>query len=120
MAGGVGEALVSAVLKEVLGKLGSAVGEQIVMRWNLKQDLESIKSTLGMLQAVLRDAERRSVSDEGASLWLKRLKNAAYDISDMLDEFEAKLSEVKKCPPARMSSFTSVLCLSMLLPSKKI
>ncbi|KAF2945655.1 hypothetical protein DAI22_02g232400 [Oryza sativa Japonica Group] len=93
MAGGVGEALVSAVLKEVLGKLGSAVGEQIVMRWNLKQDLESIKSTLGMLQAVLRDAERRSVSDEGASLWLKRLKNAAYDISDMLDEFEAKLSE---------------------------
>uniref|UniRef100_A0A0E0K1Y9 Rx N-terminal domain-containing protein n=1 Tax=Oryza punctata TaxID=4537 RepID=A0A0E0K1Y9_ORYPU len=90
---GVGEALVSAVLKEVLRKLGSAVGEQIVMRWNLKQDLENIKNTLGMLQAVLRDAERRSVSDEGVSLWLKRLKNAAYDISDMLDEFQAKLSE---------------------------
>ncbi|CAL5057324.1 unnamed protein product [Urochloa decumbens] len=90
---GVGEALVSAVLKEVLRKLGSAVGEQIKARWKLKQDMESIKSTLELAQAVLRDAERRSVREEAVSLWLKMLKNAAYDISDMLDDFEVKLSQ---------------------------
>ncbi|KAG2652067.1 hypothetical protein PVAP13_1NG331000 [Panicum virgatum] len=90
---GVGEALVSAVLKEVLRKLGSAVGEQVTARWNLRQDMESIKSTLELVQAVLRDAERRSAREEAVSLWLKMLKNAAYDISDMFDDFEVKLSQ---------------------------
>ncbi|KAF8693676.1 hypothetical protein HU200_039088 [Digitaria exilis] len=90
---GVGEALVSAVLKEVLCQLGSAAGEQIKARWKLKEDMESIKSTLELVQAVLRDAERRSVREEAVNLWLKMLKNAAYDVSDMLDEFEAQLSQ---------------------------
>ncbi|KAG2659554.1 hypothetical protein PVAP13_1KG364505 [Panicum virgatum] len=92
---GVGEALVSAVLKEVLRKLGSAVGAQITARWKLRQDMESIKSTLELVQAVLRDAERRSVREEAVGLWLKMLKNAAYDISDMFDDFEVKLSQGK-------------------------
>ncbi|RLN08606.1 hypothetical protein C2845_PM11G10130 [Panicum miliaceum] len=90
---GVGEALVSAVLKEVLRKLGSAVGAQITARWKLRQDMESIKRTLELVQAVLRDAERRSLREEAVSLWLKMLKNAAYDISDMFDDFEVKLSQ---------------------------
>ncbi|XP_034583172.2 putative disease resistance RPP13-like protein 3, partial [Setaria viridis] len=91
---GVGEALVSAVLKEVLRELGSVVGEQIKARWKLKKDMESIKSMLELVQALLRDAERRSVRKEAVNLWLKMLKNAAHDISDMLDEFEVKLSQV--------------------------
>ncbi|XP_066332466.1 putative disease resistance protein RGA3 [Miscanthus floridulus] len=90
---GVGEALVSVVLKEVLRNLGSAVGEQIKARWKLEQDMEYIKCTLVVVQAVLKDAERRSVREEPVRLWLKMLKNAAYDISDMLDEFEIKLSQ---------------------------
>ncbi|WVZ74740.1 hypothetical protein U9M48_022888 [Paspalum notatum var. saurae] len=92
---GVGEALVSVVLKEVLRKLGSAVGDQIKARWNLERDMEDIKTTLGLVQAVLRDAERRSVREEAVGLWLKMLKNTAYDISDMFDEFEIKLSKGK-------------------------
>nr|CAB3450262.1 unnamed protein product [Digitaria exilis] len=84
------------MLKEVLCQLGSAAGEQIKARWKLKEDMESIKSTLELVQAVLRDAERRSVREEAVNLWLKMLKNAAYDVSDMLDEFEAQLSQVKK------------------------
>jgi hypothetical protein len=90
----VGEALVSVVLKEVSRKLGSAIGQQIKARWNLERDLEDIKNTLGIVQAVLRDAERRSVREEAVNLWLKMLKDAAYDISDMFDEFEDKLSKV--------------------------
>lgn len=90
----VGEALVSVVLKEVSRKLGSAIGQQIKARWNLERDMEDIKNTLGIVQAVLRDAERRSVREEAVNLWLKMLKDAAYDISDMFDEFEDKLSKV--------------------------
>jgi hypothetical protein len=51
--------------------------------------MEDIKNTLGIVQAVLRDAERRSVREEAVML-----KDAAYDISDMFDEFEDELTKV--------------------------
>ena len=38
--------------------------------------------------AALQDAERRSVKDKLVQLWLKRLKNAALDISDMMEDYQ--------------------------------
>jgi hypothetical protein len=34
----------------------------------------------------MKDAEKRSIKEEEVRLWMKRLKNAALDISDMWDE----------------------------------
>ena len=90
---GVEEALTSVVLKEVLCKLGSAIGQQIKARWNLERDMKDITSMLGIVKAVLRDVERRSVREEAVNLWLK-IKDAAYEISDMFDEFEVKFTKV--------------------------
>ncbi|CAD6269475.1 unnamed protein product [Miscanthus lutarioriparius] len=91
---GVEEALASVVLKEVLCKLGSAIGQQIKARWNLERDMKDITSMLGIVKAVLRDVERRSVREEAVNLWLK-IKDAAYEISDMFDEFEVKFTKGK-------------------------
>ncbi|EMS63256.1 Disease resistance protein RGA2 [Triticum urartu] len=54
-----------------------------------KDDLKDMKDMLEYMEAALKDAERRSVTEELVRLWLNRLKNAAYDISYMLDEFQA-------------------------------
>ncbi|VAI63310.1 unnamed protein product [Triticum turgidum subsp. durum] len=82
--------LASAVVSAVGNKLGSAIGDEVTMLWSFKDDLKDMKDTLEYMEAALKDAERRSVSEELVRLWLKRLKNAAYDISYMLDEFQAK------------------------------
>lgn len=84
---GVGEMFVSAIVELVIGKLASAVGGQLNMIWNFDNDLEKMKETLKWLDAVLRDAERRSITEETVKLWLKELKKAANEISDMLDDF---------------------------------
>ncbi|XP_062234196.1 putative disease resistance protein RGA3 isoform X3 [Phragmites australis] len=84
----VGEMLVSALLKVVVGQLGAVIGPEVSLLWKFKDDLESIRRTLATLQAVLNDAEKRSSREECARLWLKRLKSAAYDIQDMLWELE--------------------------------
>lgn len=86
----VGEMLASSVLKVVVGKLGSVIGPELSLMWKFKDDLESMRSTLVTLQAVMNDAEKRSLREEGVRLWLKRLKSAAYDIEDMLAELEFK------------------------------
>ncbi|KAF8656680.1 hypothetical protein HU200_060545 [Digitaria exilis] len=82
--------LSSAVLKVVMGKLGVLIGPDVSLLWKFKDDLESIRSTLLTLQAVLNDAEKRSSREERVRLWLKRLKFAAYDIHDILEEMESK------------------------------
>ncbi|XP_047085462.1 putative disease resistance protein RGA1 [Lolium rigidum] len=85
----VGGMVASAVIKVVIKQIGSAIGGEIKQHWNMKKDLEKMKMTLESVEAVLSDAETRSVTDNSALLWLKRLKDAMYDISDMLDDFEA-------------------------------
>uniref|UniRef100_A0ACD5WCI8 Uncharacterized protein n=2 Tax=Avena sativa TaxID=4498 RepID=A0ACD5WCI8_AVESA len=85
----VGGMLASAVIKVVIGQIASAVGGEIKLHKNMKKDLQNMKMTLESVEAVLSDAETRSVTDKSALLWLERLKNAMYDISDMLDDFEA-------------------------------
>uniref|UniRef100_A0A8R7JZ67 Rx N-terminal domain-containing protein n=1 Tax=Triticum urartu TaxID=4572 RepID=A0A8R7JZ67_TRIUA len=47
-----------------------------------------MKMTLESLDVVLRDAERESIKHKSMLLWLKQLKDAANDISHMLEDFE--------------------------------
>ncbi|XP_072975131.1 putative disease resistance protein RGA4 [Typha angustifolia] len=83
-----GDKLAFIIVEELTSKLSSGLWDELGLLWNFKQDLEDIKSTLAALEAVLKDAERRSMNDEAVLLWLKRLKAAAYDIEDMLNEFD--------------------------------
>ncbi|KAI4983192.1 hypothetical protein ZWY2020_023684 [Hordeum vulgare] len=81
--------LASAVVTAVGNKLGSAIGDEVTMLWSFKDDLKDMKDTLQYMEAALKDAERRSATEELVRLWLNQLKHAAYDISYMLDEFQA-------------------------------
>uniref|UniRef100_A0A0D9XQA9 Disease resistance N-terminal domain-containing protein n=1 Tax=Leersia perrieri TaxID=77586 RepID=A0A0D9XQA9_9ORYZ len=85
----VGGMLASAVLKLVTQKIGSAIGDQILLRWDFQSDLQEMKMTLESMEALLNDAERQSIDRESVRLWLNRLKHCSYDIADMLDEVDA-------------------------------
>ncbi|XP_066323953.1 putative disease resistance protein RGA4 [Miscanthus floridulus] len=77
--------LASAIVTQVGAKLGSVIGDQVSMLCCFEDDMEDMKATLESMEATLEDAEKRSIKEE-VWLWLKRLKNAALDISDMIDE----------------------------------
>ncbi|VAI44965.1 unnamed protein product [Triticum turgidum subsp. durum] len=47
-----------------------------------------MKMTLESVDVVLHDAERESIKHKSMLLWLKQLKDAANDISHMLEDFE--------------------------------
>lgn len=79
----------SAAIKLVMGHISSAIGTQVMLRWNLNKDLKKMKSALESVEAVLEDAERHSIKDKLTRLWLQRLTDAMYEIYDMIDDFEA-------------------------------
>jgi hypothetical protein len=95
-----GGLLAAAILKVVGDQIGSAIGGQIKLQKNLSKDLEKMKMALESVEAVLDDAERRSITDKSTCLWLKRLKDAMYVIADMIDEFESDPEAITK-PSAR-------------------
>ena len=85
------EAMVaSVVVKQAIRSVGAAAGSPMARLWrNCKADLEEMRSTLNLLnllEAGLRDAERRSEDEEAVRVWLQQLKAVARDISGALDQ----------------------------------
>lgn len=93
----IGGLLASAIVKVASDKLGSFIAKQASLVWNVKKHMEDMKDTLETMAATLQDAEKQSIKDAEVRLWLKRLKNAAYDISDMLDEFQEETTKQQVC-----------------------
>jgi enamine deaminase RidA (YjgF/YER057c/UK114 family) len=89
--------LTSSVLNVVSQQIGASIRGQIRLQQDFNEDLNTMKITLESVEAVLKDAERRSIQDAQVRLWLKRLKDAMYRISDMLDEFEARDKPPASC-----------------------
>uniref|UniRef100_M8BR71 Uncharacterized protein n=1 Tax=Aegilops tauschii TaxID=37682 RepID=M8BR71_AEGTA len=103
-----GGMLAAAILKVVAEQIGSAIGGQITLLKNFNNDLMKMRMALESVEAVLKVAQRRLVTDELTGLWLKRLKDFMYEMSDMIDEFEADTQAITQ-PSARKFSFKKYL-----------
>ncbi|KAL8532068.1 hypothetical protein ACS0TY_008614 [Phlomoides rotata] len=79
------DALVSAVLKTVVGMLGSAALQEVSLVWGLKDEIDKLESVFGAIQAVLHDAELKQRKSEPIQNWLRKLKDAACDAENILD-----------------------------------
>ncbi|TVU19686.1 hypothetical protein EJB05_35851, partial [Eragrostis curvula] len=106
--------LTSGVVNIVRDKLSSALAVQAGLALNFRDDLEEMKDTMESIAAVVKDAEQQSVRKEKESmrLWLKRLKHAALDISDMMDKYD---------PDAKVPGMFSCItggCKKMVLANK--
>ncbi|XP_026398590.1 uncharacterized protein LOC113294407 [Papaver somniferum] len=73
--------------EEIVNKLAAVIAQEIALVWAVKDDLQKLKNTLEMIGAVTSDAEARQASEESIRLWLRKLKDAAYDADDVLDAF---------------------------------
>ncbi|CAO2142900.1 unnamed protein product [Urochloa humidicola] len=80
--------LTSAIVGIAKDKLASAIKEPASLLWNFGDDLEEMYSALEYISAALQDAERRSVREKVVLVWLNRLKDAAWYISDMLEDYQ--------------------------------
>ncbi|KAK9923097.1 hypothetical protein M0R45_031531 [Rubus argutus] len=49
----------------------------------------------GAIEAVLKDAEERQVKEANVKLWLDKLKDASYEVEDVLDEWNTEILRVQ-------------------------
>ncbi|KAJ0920364.1 putative virus X resistance protein-like, coiled-coil [Helianthus annuus] len=93
-----GEAAISTLVADVLGKLTSELIKEFDLLWGFKNDASSLKDDFDQIQAVLQDAEEKHNKEEAVKLWLQRLRSASLEVENVLDEIstEALLQRLHK------------------------
>ncbi|XP_011038270.1 PREDICTED: putative disease resistance protein RGA4 [Populus euphratica] len=81
------DAILSALASTIMGNLNSPILQELGLAGGLTTELENLKRTFRTIQAVLRDAEEKQWKSEPIKVWLSDLKDAAYVVDDVLDEF---------------------------------
>ncbi|XP_077217032.1 disease resistance protein RGA2-like [Tasmannia lanceolata] len=110
--------LLSPLVDTIVGKLMDSVIQEITLLWGVDEEVENLSSTLSAIQAMLQDAEEQQVSSNEVKDWLRKLKDVAYDVDDVVDEFTTEVlrsklegniqtSNRKQVPSLCFSCFTS-------------
>ncbi|XP_075667826.1 putative disease resistance protein RGA1 [Castanea sativa] len=84
------EGMLLAVAQKVIEDLGSWAFQEIASLWDVEAELENIKNTVSTIQAVLRDAAEQQTHSYQVKDWLEKLKDAVYEVDDLLGEFFAE------------------------------
>ncbi|XP_047939314.1 putative disease resistance protein RGA3 [Salvia hispanica] len=80
-------AVVSSASTEVLVQhLINVCKEEYSLTRGLDGAAQQLKRTLGMIQAYLKDAEKKSITQDSVRSWLKELESVAFEADNVLDE----------------------------------
>ncbi|KAI3468223.1 hypothetical protein Pfo_024886 [Paulownia fortunei] len=115
------DATVSMVLKRLAPMIEKRVREEVCLLVNSTDEVNNLSSKLKKIQGVLRDAERKGVTDPKVKSWLEKLQDISYEIDDVLDEWDwenikMKMEELEDSsessdPWEKVSSFLQSVCL---------
>ncbi|KAL9432130.1 hypothetical protein AB3S75_027199 [Citrus x aurantiifolia] len=91
------ELLLSAFLDALFDRLASPDLFNFIrqLQGGVSSELRKWERKLKMIQAVLRDAEEKQLTDEAVKMWLDDLQDLACDAEDILDEFATQALEHK-------------------------
>ncbi|CAL4991610.1 unnamed protein product [Urochloa decumbens] len=86
--------MANAIAGLIAGKLAELGWDDATLMWRFKDDVDGLRRIMVKLQALMHDAEQRACQDGGdrqetVQDWLKDFKAVAYNVDDLLDEFEA-------------------------------
>ncbi|XP_047314506.1 putative disease resistance protein RGA4 [Impatiens glandulifera] len=90
----------AALISGLVSNLAPLINDEFSLFWSFKKEVQKLSSTLSAINAVLNDAERKTVreKDEQTEDWLRKLKDVLYEVRDIMDEcsFEDLRLQVKR------------------------
>ncbi|XP_042478269.1 putative disease resistance protein RGA3 isoform X1 [Macadamia integrifolia] len=91
-----GGSFLSAFLQVAFDRFASPELLDFILRWEIDLDeVESLKRTSAMIQALSDEAEVKQFTNVAVKLWLDHLKQLLYDAEDILDEYATELLRLK-------------------------
>ncbi|XP_058108830.1 disease resistance protein RGA2-like [Magnolia sinica] len=108
--------MVDSLVSLAIEKLAKVLEDKVVSLVDVTNEIKKLSSTFKFLQAVLKDAETRRVKDEAVKEWLENLKDVAYDVDDILDEWMTEAPKSQAPDEDGVSCFSKKKVTSFLLP----
>ncbi|KAH9688990.1 hypothetical protein KPL70_015297 [Citrus sinensis] len=81
------DAILSPILEQLISMAVEEAKEQVRLVTGVGKEVKKLTSNLRVIEAVLHDAEKRQVKEERVRLWLDQLRDACYDMEDVLGEW---------------------------------
>ncbi|XP_061997840.1 putative disease resistance protein RGA3 isoform X3 [Rosa rugosa] len=73
----------------ILTRVALLAEQNFSLLWGFKGELQILRDSLSLIQAMLRDAEQRQDrAPEVLKIWVKKLEDIAHDADDVLDKYE--------------------------------
>ena len=91
----IGEAVLSAFMQVLFEKVIAAAIGELKFPPDVTEELQKLSRSLLTIQVHVEDAEERQLNDKAACSWLAKLKEVAYEMDDLLDEYAAEALQSK-------------------------
>ncbi|XP_058107266.1 putative disease resistance protein RGA3 [Magnolia sinica] len=98
----------------VAEKLNNLIQDEVTLLVGVPDEIKKLSRTFTLIQAVLKDAETRRSKDEGVKIWLQNVKDVAYDVDDILDEWMIEALKSQAPDEGIGSSFSKKKVRSLL------
>ncbi|KAJ0613139.1 putative virus X resistance protein-like, coiled-coil [Helianthus annuus] len=85
-----GDAAVSALVRDVLGRLTTQLIKEFALFRGFKGDILRLKKDFEEIQAVLEDAEEKHIKEKAVELWLQRLRSVSFKVENVLDDISTE------------------------------
>ncbi|GLT60195.1 hypothetical protein SLA2020_329740 [Shorea laevis] len=84
--------MVDAVVSFLVERLGNLLIEETLLLWSVRDQVQQMQTELKRIQCFLKDADKRQDEDASVRNWVSEIRNAAYDIEDVIDSFVLKFT----------------------------
>lgn len=115
-----GEAILSTAVSLLIQKLASPDLLKLARKAHVHKELKKWGKILHQIYAVLDDAEEKLINNRLLKFWLEELRELAYDVEDILDEFSTEVlrQNLREKQESNSSKLWSVLhnCCGALNP----
>ncbi|KAI7982584.1 putative disease resistance protein RGA4 [Camellia lanceoleosa] len=82
--------VLATLLRVVFEKLASPILNKFQSHTEFNKKMKKLQDRWLTIQAVIEDVEKRQLRDAKVKLWLKKLKDVAYDADDLLNSITAQ------------------------------
>ncbi|KAF8015246.1 hypothetical protein BT93_H0906 [Corymbia citriodora subsp. variegata] len=84
--------MAESAVSSLLGKLATVVEKEVKLLKEVRGEIELIKDEFERMKAFLASAELSQEDDPELKVWVKQVREVAYDTEDILDEFMLNLA----------------------------
>ena len=98
--------MAEALVCVIIGQLASITTQELKLVVGVDEQVQKLATNFQIIQLVLNDAEKREVKEKPVKLWLDKLKDVAYDVEDVLDEWNTAIFKSEIYKEAKFDNIT--------------